>query len=205
MALTFDDTQSAALLKLLGLPADTTDVATILATVTDALATMDPAKPSQVAAAAKRNGLVVVDNDTLAALRRDAAEGRTIKAAAERKRVDDIVGDAIAKGKIVVARRKHWVSLIEADPGMAEVLASVPDETAVPLTEIGHGVDGENGATPDAGAWFHYASSRHPRGPISGAPGVSPDPRAASEMCVCGALRPVTPPGPYFLDATPSA
>jgi hypothetical protein len=33
----------------------------------------------------------------------------------------------------VASRRKHGVSLIAAEPGMADVLAAVPDETAVPL------------------------------------------------------------------------
>ena len=84
MALTFDDDQAAALLELLGLPTHTTDIDTILATVKDA-ATPTDGKPSDVAAAAKRAGLEVVDEDTIAALRRDAAEGRQIKAAAEQR------------------------------------------------------------------------------------------------------------------------
>jgi hypothetical protein len=33
-----------------------------------------------------------------------------------------------------------WVTLLQADPGMADVLASVPDNT-MPITEIGHGID----------------------------------------------------------------
>jgi hypothetical protein len=90
----------------------------------------------------------------MAALRRDATEGRQIKAAAERKAVEDSVSDAIAKGKITFARGKHWVSLITADPGMAEVLASVPNETAVQLTEIGHGVSSEDGQHAEAAEWF---------------------------------------------------
>jgi hypothetical protein len=35
MALTFDDTQAASLLDMLGLPPDTTDIDTVLATITD--------------------------------------------------------------------------------------------------------------------------------------------------------------------------
>jgi hypothetical protein len=47
------------------------------------------------------------------------------------------------------------VNLIAADPGMADVLAAVPNETAVPITEIGHGVDTEGtGELADADAWF---------------------------------------------------
>jgi hypothetical protein len=153
MALTFDETQVATLLELLGLPSDTTDVETILATVKDAVAPAEQ-KPSEVAAAAKRAGLEVVDNDTLAALRHDAAEGRQIKAAAERQKIEASVGDAIAKGKITPSRKRHWIDLISADPGMAEVLAGVPNETAVPMTEIGHGVGNEDGPPKQEG-WFY--------------------------------------------------
>ncbi|RFZ34976.1 Mu-like prophage I protein [Mycobacterium marinum] len=156
MALMFDDDQAAALLDALGLPADTTDIDTALATVKDAVtaSTAENAQPSAVAAAARRVGLELIDADTITALRRDANEGRQIKAAAARQKIEDTVADAISKGKITPARRKHWLNLIEADPGMAEVLASVPDETAVPLTEIGHGVGNEdtNGPTD---TWFH--------------------------------------------------
>ncbi|WP_422748012.1 hypothetical protein ACN27E_07900 [Mycobacterium sp. WMMD1722] len=154
MALTFTDDQATALLDLLGLPSDTTDIDTILATVKDAVGQpIDDAKPSAVAAAAKRVGLEVVDTDTLTALRHDAAEGRQIKAAAARQAVEDAVDKAIGKGKITFSRRKHWVDLIAADPGMADVLASVPDETAVPLTEIGHGVEA-SAPHSETAEWF---------------------------------------------------
>ena len=156
MALTFTDEQATALLELLGLATDATDVDTILATVNDAVtaSTAEGAQPSAVAAAARRNGLEILDTDTAAALRRDAAEGHQIKAAAARAEVESAVSDAISKGKITAGRRKHWVSLITADPGMAQVLASVPDETVVPLTAIGHSVDSEDGSRGGAAEWF---------------------------------------------------
>ena len=158
MALTFTDEQQTALFDLLGLPADTdpADVDAILAVIDDLAkqATSDTTdtKPSAVAAAAKRIGLEVVDSDTLAALRTEAAEGRQVKAAAAKARIDGQVADAIRAGKITPARRDHWVTLITADPGMADVLASVPDETAVPRTEIGHSADTDD--LTDAATWF---------------------------------------------------
>lgn len=152
MALTFTDEQAAMLLELLGLPADTADIETVLATVKDAVAPAEQ-KPSDVAAAAKRAGLEVIDNDTLTALRAEATEGRQIKAAAERQRVEDSVADAISKGKITFANKKHWINLITADPDMADVLAGVPNEIAVPMTEIGHGVGNDEGAPPQG--WFY--------------------------------------------------
>ena len=54
------------------------------------------------------------------------------------QKVEATVDAAIDEGKITPGRRKHWVSLITADSRMADVLASIPDETAVPLSEIGH-------------------------------------------------------------------
>lgn len=157
MALTLDDQPAADLLDTLGLPADTTDTALILATVKDAItqAPTATAAPSAIAAAAKKAGLEVLDADTATALRAEAAEGRQIKAAAARQKIEDTVTAAVAKGKITAARRKHWVDLISADPAMAEVLASVPDETAVALTEIGHSVGTETPEPPAGGSWFY--------------------------------------------------
>jgi D-aminopeptidase len=71
----------------------------------------------------------------------ETAKCRKIAAAAAKAKVEASVGDAVDKGKITRSRRKHWVSLIEADPGMADVLAAVPNETAVPMSEVGHSAD----------------------------------------------------------------
>ena len=157
MALTFTDEQTTRLFELLGLPADTdpTDVDAILAVIenlADAEADTDTSKPSAVAAAAKRLGLEAVDSDTLTSLRADAAEGRRLAAAAAKAEVETTVDDAIRKGKIAASRRGHWVNLISADPGMADVLAAVPDETAVPLTEIGHATEPN---LDEPAAWFY--------------------------------------------------
>jgi len=156
MELTFDDTQAAALLEALGLPADTEDVDLIVATATDLAAqvqALDPAKPSTVAAAAKRHGLELVDHDTHEALKRDAAEGRRIAAAAARAKVEAAVDDAINTGRITPGRRKHWLTLCENDETMLQHLASIAPGTAVPLTEVGHSADTTNLAEP--AAWFY--------------------------------------------------
>ncbi|TDK88658.1 hypothetical protein [Mycolicibacterium mucogenicum] len=156
MALTFTDEQATALLEALGLPADTTDAQLVVDTTVDLAAqaqAVDSAKPSTVAAAAKRNGMEVLDKETAAALRRDAAEGRRLTAAAVLAKVEASVDDAINKGKITPGRRGHWVTLIQADPGMAEVLASVPNETAVPMTELGHSSDADT--SDGAAEWFY--------------------------------------------------
>lgn len=161
MALTLNDQQEADLLVLLGLPKagpGDTDVELVVDAITDLhkqVQELDPAKPATVRSAAARAGLDVIDKPTLESLRRDAASGRQAAAAAAKAKVDGVVADAVNKGKITASRSKHWVSLIEADPGMAEVLAAVPDETAVPLSEAGHAADVTHAAEPDGGTWFY--------------------------------------------------
>lgn len=158
MELTLNDEQAAPLIEALGLPADITDVDLILATVADLAAQaagMNPEKPSTVAAAARKAGLEVVDSQTLTALRHDAQQGRAMAAAAKTQKIEATVDDAINKGKITPARRKHWVTLIEADPGMADVLASVPNETAVPMTEVGHSTEPADRDRDKQPPWFY--------------------------------------------------
>ena len=159
MALTFDDTQAAVLLASLGLPENTDDLALVIDTVKDV--TRDPMLPvpndataSQVAAAAKKHGLELLDADTLAALQRDAQEGRRAVAAAAKAKVEAAVDDAVNRGKITAARKRHWVELITHDSAMAEVLAGIADETAVPLSEVGHSSDTSR-YNVEAGQWFY--------------------------------------------------
>jgi DNA polymerase III delta prime subunit len=157
MALTFDDDQAGALLQALGLPNDTNDLELAVQTATDLasqVADTDMSKTSTVAAAARRNGGEYVDNDTIAALRRDANEGRRIAAAAARAKVETAVEDAVNNGKITAARRKHWETLLENDPAMADVLAAVPNETAVPLHEVGHSAQMDRPSDTDH-VWFY--------------------------------------------------
>ena len=153
----FTPEQIAALLTALGLPDGTDDPQLVVDTAVDLAAqveALDPAKPASVAAAAARNGCEVLDKETAAALRRDAAEGRKIAASAARAKVEASVDEAINKGKITPGRRKAWLELITADPGMSDVLAKIPDETAVPLAEIGIG-GGDDADLAQPAKWFY--------------------------------------------------
>jgi hypothetical protein len=47
------------------------------------------------------------------------------------------------------------VTLIEADPAMERTLADIPNETAVPMTEIGHSVDASADDLAEAGRRFY--------------------------------------------------
>ncbi|OJZ75696.1 hypothetical protein BRW65_03940 [Mycobacterium paraffinicum] len=159
MALTleFDDAEAAVLLDRLGLPEDTTDTELVLDTLKDALRgapLMADTPPSQIAAAAKKHDLEVMDTQTLAALRHDAAEGRKIAAAAKAQKIEAAVDEAVSTGKITAARKQHWVTLCTHDEKMLEVLASVPNETAVPINELGHSIDPADDRA-DKPAWFY--------------------------------------------------
>jgi hypothetical protein len=151
MALQFNDEQAATLIEALGLPADTTDVDLILATVADLAAqaaSMNPEKPSTVAAAARKAGLEVIDTQTLAALKQDAQEGRAIAAAAKQQKIEAAVDEALRLGKIPPSRKKHWITLCTNDDGMLAEFAAIPDETAVPMTELAD-------RDADKPAWFY--------------------------------------------------
>src|ERR1700758_3179431 len=116
MALTleFDDAEAAVLLDRLGLPEDTTDVQLILDTLKDALRgapLVADSPPSQIAAAAKKHDLEVMDAATLAALRNDAQRGRAMAAAAKAQKIEAAVEEALRLGKIAPSRRRHWVTL----------------------------------------------------------------------------------------------
>ena len=156
MTLAIDDTQTAALLEALGLPADTADSDLVVATAADLAAQaqgVDPAKPSTVAAAARKHGMDLVDHDTHEALKRDAAAGRQIAAAAARAKVEAAVEEAINTGRITPGR-KNWITLCENDDTMLQHLASIAPGTAVPLDEIGHAAD-TTGDLAEPAPWFY--------------------------------------------------
>ncbi|QII05900.1 hypothetical protein BH93_11420 [Rhodococcoides fascians A25f] len=133
-----------ALLEALALPADAA-VDTVLAAVEELVTAPEPT-PEQVAAAA---GL---DPTALAQLRHDAEQGKVIAAAEQTRQVRAKVEDAVARGAIAPSRIQHWVTAITADPTMADTLASIPNELAVPLSEAGHGQEHEE--VVQEAAWF---------------------------------------------------
>jgi hypothetical protein len=151
----FAPEQIAPLLTALGLPDGTDDPQLIVDTAVDLAAQVeafDPAKPSSVAAAAKRNGMELIDIATADALRRDAAEGRRIAAAAAKAKVEAAVEDAINTGRITPSSKQHWLTLCTNDDAMLERLASIAPGTAVALSEIGHAADNTDLVEP--ANWF---------------------------------------------------
>lgn len=113
--------------------------------------TIAPGSENAVAAAAV---LASAGRDALDQLRADAEQGRVLASAMRKRDVEDKVSAAARRGAITPADKKHWTALIEADPTKADVLASLPDEFAVPLTEIGHGQGGEDDGITETAPWF---------------------------------------------------
>lgn len=151
--LTFDDTQAAELLSLLGLadgaePADVLDAVKALASSAEGTGDTSSAtsassatpEPEAVRAAAAGLGLTVLDAGTVEELRRNSAEGVAARAELKRQDLERRVGAAVAAGKIPPSRRDHWLTALENDEGMADVLASMPDNL-VPVSETGHNGD----------------------------------------------------------------
>ena len=87
-------------------------------------------------------GVVAVDADTYQQLQQDAQAGREAREQQLVERRENLVDSAIQDGRIAPARRDHWLKSLAADPGSAEVLASLEKGT-VPLAPKGYtgGVD----------------------------------------------------------------
>lgn len=98
--------------------------------------------PEQIAAAAKRYGLTVLDAQVAQNLAADAAAGREARNRQQREDDAKVVDSAIGKGKITPARRDHFLALMASDrKGTTELLENTLQESAVPLTELGHSTE----------------------------------------------------------------
>lgn len=137
------------LTESLGLAADTA-AETVVVAVEEL--TIAPGSENAVAAAAV---LASAGRNALDQLKADAEQGRVLAAAARKRDITDLLTDSMRRGKIPPSREKHWFNLIEADPTMADTLASIPDNT-IPMKEIGYGTGddfGDNDVVETA-PWF---------------------------------------------------
>lgn len=144
-------TLKEGLAQKLGLAADADDDA-VLKAFDDAIATHPAADaesgdaaeatPEQIAAAAKKHGLTVLDAGVAQRLTADAAAGREARDRQQREDDTRVVDAAIGKGKITPARRDHFIALMSSDrKGTTDLLEKTLQESAVPLTEMGHSTE----------------------------------------------------------------
>jgi ATP-dependent protease ClpP protease subunit len=144
---------SKAVLDALGLPEGASDEDVIAKIAeggkpddkpadTDKADKVDEGEISELAKAAAKHGLTVIDPGTLAEMQRNSSLGASAHAAMETQRITGAVDAAISLGKITAARKDHFVALMRADEvGTTQLLANIPAETAVPMTELGHSLE----------------------------------------------------------------
>lgn len=149
----FTDEQLAELRTSLGIADENADGTTILAALTEALA--ERAEPSEPTTPVVPDGSVIVEEATLEELRVAASAGQEARNEQLRQRREQLVTAAISEGRIAPARREHWLSQLEADPGAEQVLTSlaaglVPVTPATGVTGSGE----ENADNADYDALF---------------------------------------------------
>ena len=122
-AVAFSPEQLTTMRQKLGL-ADDAPEQTIVDALTEALD--EQAETPAPAAAALPAGMQLVDEGTLAALRASAQLGEAAHTRQQREDREALVAAAIGDGRIPPARRGHWLTQLENDPGAAETLAAMP-------------------------------------------------------------------------------
>lgn len=134
------DTLLDGLRTRLGINAEISDEATVLAALDEALTERaDEAAPTP----ALPDGVVMIEASVLESLRTDATEGRLAREQQVADRRESLVASAVAEGRIPPARRDHWLAQLAADEvGASAVLESLAPNT-IPVGAIGYtgGVD----------------------------------------------------------------
>lgn len=138
-------TLKEGLAERLGIDADADDETTLKA-IDEALAERaedDPAADEpgldDIQAAAAKLGLTVVNKSQWDAVTQQATAGEQARAQQLADHRDSVVNEAVRLGKIAPAQKANFVALLEKDPaGTEKFLAELPNETAVPMSELGH-------------------------------------------------------------------
>lgn len=83
-------------------------------------------------------GAIVVDKAAYEQIQDDAAAGRKAMEAIDAQRRDGIIADALRTGRITAKSKDSWRARLDKDEAeFAAVLASFPENSAIPVTEIG--------------------------------------------------------------------
>ncbi|OZC62137.1 hypothetical protein CH267_00930 [Rhodococcus sp. 06-621-2] len=106
----------------------------------------DPTPGTASNAAVIPEGAVLVDSERLAALEANAALGVEARNRQNAEDRNAVIQNAVKAGKIPATRAAHWNSLLEKDPGIKDTLDAMAAGSAVPVGEVGHGLDGNGGA-----------------------------------------------------------
>ncbi|MFJ4168500.1 head maturation protease, ClpP-related [Paenarthrobacter sp. NPDC089714] len=138
----------------LGIRADTElDEDQLLEALDEALEEQEAEEAPATAAAAHAPGTVVLDAAQYQELRNAADDGRLARQQQLADERNALVNAAVQDGRIPPARRDHWLNSIEADPGMADTLASL-EPGLVPVNTVGY-TGGVEDSTDEARAYDH--------------------------------------------------
>lgn len=147
------DDLTAGLRERLGVTDADANDETLLAALDEALA--EQAEPTP-AAAALPAGFTAIDESVLADLQKNARAGAEARAEQERTRRDGIVEAALREGRIASASKAAIRANLDTDEaGTIAFLATLPKNTAVPVTEVGHSdsLTSAADALADAAGW----------------------------------------------------
>lgn len=142
-------TLKEGLAERLGIDADADDETTLKA-IDEALAERadtdnandDSPGLDDIQSAAAKLGLTVVNKDQWDAVTQQATAGEQARAQQLADHRNSVVNEAVRRGKIAPAQKANFVALMEKDAaGTEKFLADLPDETAVPMSELGHSTE----------------------------------------------------------------
>lgn len=103
----------------------------------------DSGAVSQVAAAAAKLGLAIALPEELADLKTQAAAGARAEAARLTAERESYVDKAIEAGKVLPRNKAKVLALLALDDkGTRETIDALPNEAALPLSELGHATEG---------------------------------------------------------------
>lgn len=132
------DDLTAGLRERLGVTDAAATDETLLAALDEALTEQADPTPAP-AAAALPAGFTAIDESVLADLQANASAGAAARAEQESNRRDGIVATALREGRIASASKDAIRAQLDKDEdGTTAFLATLPKNTAVPVTEVGH-------------------------------------------------------------------
>ena len=131
------DTLTAGLRERLGITDAETDENGILAALDERLTATAPTNTAPA-------GTTLIDTGVLATLQADAQSGREAREQQITERRDGIIATAQREGRITGASATQFRAMLDKDEaGTVAILATLPENSAVPVDEIGSS-SGEN-------------------------------------------------------------
>ncbi|OZD48640.1 hypothetical protein CH252_19120 [Rhodococcus sp. 06-1477-1B] len=134
--------------------AATEETAPAATVVEDTTPTPAPTAQATSAPAALLEGMVAVDANLWQETQRNAQRGAEAREQQDKDRRDGIIASAISTGRISPKSAENFRKMLDTDEtGTASALASLQPNTAIPVTELGHGIGDPEDATAYPSHW----------------------------------------------------